>query len=78
MAITFETLHESHFTLLLKWLETPHVKKWWDEDVTLAIYKTTEDGIASLRSSIWQRYGDEWQMIFHQGTKCEVKDGREE
>jgi hypothetical protein len=42
------------------------------KDVTLATYKTTEDGIASLRSSIWQRYGDEWKMIFHQGTKCEV------
>lgn len=48
------------------------------KDVTLATYKTTEDGIASLRSSIWQRYGDEWKMIFHQGTKCEVEDGHEE
>jgi len=34
MTITFEPLHESHFPLLLKWLETPHVKKWWDQDVT--------------------------------------------
>jgi ADP-ribose pyrophosphatase YjhB (NUDIX family)/RimJ/RimL family protein N-acetyltransferase len=33
MTITFEPLHESHFPLLLKWLETPHVKKWWDQDV---------------------------------------------
>ena len=41
-------------------------------------YKTTEDGIASLRSSIWQRYGDEWKMIFHQSTKCEVEDEYEE
>ncbi|KTD56677.1 GNAT family acetyltransferase [Legionella santicrucis] len=48
------------------------------KDVTLATYKTTEDGIASLRSSIWQRYGDEWKMIFHQGTKCEVEDEHEE
>ncbi|KEI34588.1 hypothetical protein FRA_50c14580 [Francisella sp. W12-1067] len=37
MAITFETLHESHFPLLLKWLETPHVKKWWDQDVTYTL-----------------------------------------
>jgi len=44
------------------------------KDVMLATYKTTEDGIASLRSSIWKRYGAEWQMIFHQGTKCEVRD----
>ncbi len=33
MTITFEPLHESHFPLLLKWLETSHVKKWWDQDV---------------------------------------------
>ncbi|SPM44703.1 Uncharacterised protein [Orientia tsutsugamushi] len=48
------------------------------KDVMLATYKITEDGIASLRSSIWQRYGDEWKMIFHQGTKCEVENGHEE
>lgn len=34
MTITFKPLNESHFTLLLKWLEVPHVKKWWDQDVT--------------------------------------------
>jgi aminoglycoside 6'-N-acetyltransferase len=34
MKITFEALNESHLSLLLKWLETPHVKKWWDQDVT--------------------------------------------
>ena len=48
------------------------------KDVTLATYKTTENGVTSLRSSIWQRYGDEWKLIFHQGTKCEVEDGYEE
>jgi hypothetical protein len=48
------------------------------KDVTLATYKTTEDGIASLRSSIWKRYGDEWKMIFHQGTKCGVEDEHKE
>ena len=47
------------------------------KDVMLATYKTTEDGVASLRSSIWKRYGDEWKMIFHQGTKCEVRNGHE-
>ena len=46
------------------------------KDVTLATYKTTEDGIASLRSSIWKRCGDEWKILFHQGTKFEVKDER--
>jgi RimJ/RimL family protein N-acetyltransferase len=37
MKITFVPLAESHFSLLLKWLETPHVKKWWDQDVTYTI-----------------------------------------
>lgn len=33
MNITFIKLTESHFSLLLKWLNTPHVKTWWDQDV---------------------------------------------
>lgn len=33
MKLTFIPLQESHFPLLLKWLETPHVKTWWDQDV---------------------------------------------
>lgn len=37
MTITFEPLHESYFPLLLKWLEAPHVKKWWDQDVTYTL-----------------------------------------
>jgi aminoglycoside 6'-N-acetyltransferase len=37
MIITFEPLHESHFPLLLKWLETAHVKKWWDQDLTYTL-----------------------------------------
>jgi RimJ/RimL family protein N-acetyltransferase len=32
MNITFSPLAESHFPLLLKWLETPHVKAWWSVD----------------------------------------------
>jgi aminoglycoside 6'-N-acetyltransferase len=31
--ITFKALKEEHFLLLLKWLETPHVKKWWHADI---------------------------------------------
>lgn len=31
--IHFEPLEEKHFPLLLKWLETPHVKAWWDQDI---------------------------------------------
>lgn len=33
MNITFEPLKEVHFCLLLKWLEEPHVKKYWDTDI---------------------------------------------
>ena len=34
-------------------------------EVMLVTYKTS----TSLRSSIWIRLEDRWQMIFHQGTK---------
>jgi aminoglycoside 6'-N-acetyltransferase len=33
MIYLFEPLNDSHLPLLLKWLETPHVKAWWDRDV---------------------------------------------
>ncbi len=41
MKITFEPLRKGHFPLLLKWLETPHVKAWWDPDAqwTLELIK---------------------------------------
>ena len=43
-------------------------------DIALATYRCgTEsgDGVESfsLRSSIWRRQSDSWQMVFHQGTK---------
>lgn len=31
--IAFKSLEKSHFFLLLKWLELPHVKAWWDQDI---------------------------------------------
>lgn len=31
--LTFIPLAAIHLPLMLKWLETPHVKKWWDQDV---------------------------------------------
>lgn len=37
MKITFAPLAESHFPLLLKWLQAPHIKKWWDQDVTYTL-----------------------------------------
>lgn len=39
-------------------------------DVILATYKITSPCV-SLRSSIWKRIDGQWQMIFHQGTRCE-------
>lgn len=29
----FENLSELHFPLLLRWLNAPHVKKWWDQNI---------------------------------------------
>lgn len=37
MDITFDSLKEEHFSLLLKWLEQKHVKKYWDKDITYTI-----------------------------------------
>jgi aminoglycoside 6'-N-acetyltransferase len=33
MHISFTPLEKSHFPLLLNWLESPHVKAWWDQDI---------------------------------------------
>jgi len=32
MNLVFKTLSKMDFKLLLKWLEEPHVKAWWDQD----------------------------------------------
>lgn len=37
MQIQFIPLAESHLPLLWKWLEAPHVKAWWDQDVTYTL-----------------------------------------
>ncbi|HAU0101608.1 TPA: GNAT family N-acetyltransferase [Legionella pneumophila] len=41
MTISFRRLSEQDFPLLLKWLETPHVKIWWDSDVVWTMDKIT-------------------------------------
>ncbi len=49
--------------------------KHLSEDVVLVTYKTSKihpesrERFESLRSSIWKLEGDQWKMIFHQGTK---------
>ncbi|MFM2486959.1 nuclear transport factor 2 family protein [Celerinatantimonas yamalensis] len=47
------------------------------DDICQLIFKAfikgndADEGTYSLRSSLWQRFGDEWKVIFHQGTKVE-------
>ncbi|MGQ3888540.1 GNAT family N-acetyltransferase [Legionella sp. CNM-1927-20] len=33
MIISFRALKNYDFPLLLKWLQTPHVRTWWDSDI---------------------------------------------
>ncbi len=40
--ISFRNLSEQDFPLLLKWLETPHVKTWWDNEVVWTLDKITQ------------------------------------
>jgi len=57
-------------------LVSSFVVKQLSDDVMLITYlcrsaPTDQDReVNSLRSSIWRRYGNEWQMVFHQGTLC--------
>jgi RimJ/RimL family protein N-acetyltransferase len=43
MNITFMPLQKAHLLLLLDWLEKPHVKAWWDQDVTWTIELVAEN-----------------------------------
>lgn len=44
-------------------------------DIVLAIYQAQKVGginitaAVSARSSIWQRYGNHWKMVFHQASR---------
>lgn len=37
MSLRFTKLSQQHLPLLLKWLSSPHVQKWWDKDVDWSI-----------------------------------------
>lgn len=43
-------------------------------DIVLATYEVARENceasevVRSLRSSVWRRYRDGWQLVFHQGT----------
>jgi hypothetical protein len=44
-------------------------------DTVLVTYRTVPKGDgfeSSLRSSIWIRRGERWQILFHQGTKIPI------
>lgn len=34
MSLSFLPLNPCHFPLLLTWLEAPHVKQWWDQEIS--------------------------------------------
>jgi len=51
------TFHASNFAV-----------KELSSEIVLITYRTEKDNMRSLRSSIWQKIDDNWQMIFHQGT----------
>jgi RimJ/RimL family protein N-acetyltransferase/quercetin dioxygenase-like cupin family protein len=46
MNLTFELLSTSHFPLMLEWLESPHIKKWWDQDISYTL------------DTVKEKYGD--------------------
>jgi hypothetical protein len=62
-------------------LETPFIISavdveisWLAEHVALVTYKSMKNAQAAqsdsaLRSSIWVKNGEQWNMVFHQGTK---------
>jgi aminoglycoside 6'-N-acetyltransferase len=66
---------------LLKFLPTEETRNWaasdfavkvLSEDVVLVTYKTTKSCSTCLRSSLWKRNVNDWQMLFHQGTKMQM------
>lgn len=36
--------------------------------LTYRVKRCTQPPVLSLRSSLWQKRGETWQMVFHQGT----------
>lgn len=34
MKITFKAFSKTHFPLMLKWLNKPHIKQFWDQEIT--------------------------------------------
>lgn len=51
MIVQFLPLQTAHFPLLLKWLQSEHIKKWWDPEVVW-----TQDAIAEKYESYVKGY----------------------
>jgi hypothetical protein len=57
-----------------KFTQSSHQVRFLSEDVAMVIYKATIERPVgaelrySNRCSIWKRNGDQWQVVFHQGT----------
>lgn len=69
-----ETLPNSEEEKFEKYVASDFEAKEIAADTVLLTYKAsieflkTNKKILTLRSSIWQKRGENWQMIFHQGT----------
>ena len=50
------------------------VSRYVGENVVLVTYRSrrlqSPDRNDAIRSSIWRRRNDEWELVFHQGTKA--------
>jgi len=61
------------------WHESPGVEDFevslLSPEMALVTYRAVGGAGASLRSSLWVREGEEWRVIFHQGTKVPTTQG---
>ncbi len=54
------------------WVTTDYCLTLMADNLYLLTYSLTQFGRQTLRSSLWQRNGDQWQVRFHQGTVVQV------
>lgn len=59
----------------IKWSLSDFQIKQLTPDIVIAMYKAQKiqlnekSSSCSMRSSIWQLFGEQWKMVFHQGTR---------
>jgi len=56
MNIDFKLLSVYDFPLLLKWLKKPHIKQWWDQDITHTEESVTEKYSSYVNNSKIRAY----------------------